>query len=216
MEILACGGDTDSVKMRLSSLIPWGPGAAKTPQNPVPSPSRPSPAWSAGVEGRIVWTAPESAEYQATGVRVIDSSDRPDLVVVQVERPVPAGAAAWLLLADEPPRPAGVQRCEPVESGYQLDLKLYTAVSPSEGWGSTRLLWTDLDGEVARVPASIRNGANGCIEVNAARPAPIHTLVSIEAAERACLGIATAAIPYGRRALLTVEIISEARRRPAV
>jgi hypothetical protein len=157
----------------------------------------------------LCWT--EDGRARESRADLINASEGG--MAVTSRRPLPVGARVWILLPDGTDGRAEVRYSNPRDRDHQVGLKFIAEERPSRHKARDAhsvLEWIDPSNRLAATLVSLRNAAEGELEVLVPEVVPCPAIVLLSAHEVRCLCCTRDWRPEGDSYLYRVEVISEA------
>lgn len=219
------------MKMSLSKFLRWGKkdaqpgvdapqpakkdmGRAEQPEAAPTGERRKSIRWPKSGTAKMSWIA-DGGSLKIASAWLKDTGDGG--LGVYLRKPIDPGLTVWVMTHDGDDWQGVTRYCSPAEEGFQVGferIKSTNSKSDSNVVG-THLKWLEKSGKYAWTPVSVRNAADGRLEVVTSKAVPTPTIAMLTAKEVRCLASALACHKRGNRFLVEMEVVSDAYKNPA-
>jgi hypothetical protein len=217
------------MKMSLSKLLRWGkkdaPGGTETAHpgkkdmgravqaEPPTGERRMSIRWPKGGTARMLWIT-DGGSWKTVSVWLKDTGDGG--LGVYSRKPIETDRTVWVMTNDGEDWQGTTRYCTPAEEGFQVGFeRIKVSVSKADlKVAGTHVRWLEKSGKLALTPVSVRNAAEGRLEVVAAKAVPTPTIAMLSAKEVRCLASAVACHKRGNRFLVEMEVLSDTFKNP--
>lgn len=215
--------------MAFSKLLRWGkkeaqPGAG--PPQPAkkdmaraeqaqPAPTgerRKSIRWPKTGTAKMSWIA-ENGRWKTVSAWLKDTGDGG--LGVYLRKPIDSGLTVWVMTQEGDDWQGVTRYCTPCEEGFQVGFERIKAPKSDTNVVGTYIKWLEKPGKLALTPVSVRNAADGRLEVVTSKAVPTPTIAMLSAKEVRCLASAMACHKRGNRFLVEMEVVSDAYKNPS-
>lgn len=136
---------------------------------------------------------------------------------VYTRKPVETGLTVWVMTHEGDDWQGVTRYCTPCDEGFQIGFeRIRAAVSKSDAnIVGTQLKWLEKSGKFALNSVSVRNAADGRLEVVTSKAVPTPAIAMLSGKEVRCLASALACHKRGNRFLVEMEVVSDTYKNPA-